>query len=97
VGRYTLAAEYFFLARRQAADTGAARALLQEGIGALMQASLFRQAMQAADRETGALADDPETLRYLARTALAAGDPPHALRFARQLVFVGFGRLEGTK
>jgi hypothetical protein len=97
VGRYALAAEYFFLARRQTAGTGAARPLLQAGIGALMQASLFAQAMQAADRETGDLADDPETLRYLARTALAAGDPPHAVRFARQLVFAGLGGLERAK
>jgi len=65
--------------------------LLREGVGALMQASLFPQAMQAADRELGNLADDPDTLRYLARTALAAGDPPRAVGYARRLVFREFG------
>lgn len=96
-GRYTLAAEYFFLARRQVSDPGTERPLLESGIGALMQASLFQQAMQAADRETGDLAADPDTLRYLARTALAAGDPPRAVRFAHELVFADFRRLGGAK
>ncbi|HEY4370616.1 MAG TPA: hypothetical protein VGN52_01655 [Burkholderiales bacterium] len=95
VGRYTLAAEYYFLARRQTHDRERARSLFHSGIDTLMQASLFKQAMTAADREIGDLDRDPETLRYLARTALAAGDPPHAVGYARRLVFAGFGELAG--
>ena len=87
IGRYTLAAEYYFLARRQTRNKESARGFLREGISTLMSASLFNQAMQAADGELGDLADDPETLRYLARTALAAGDPPRAVGYARRLVF----------
>jgi hypothetical protein len=86
-GRYGIAAEYFLLARRYAGDRDQARELFEEGIGALMAASRFRQAMQAADRHVGDLADDPATLRYLARTALAAGDAPRAAYYARRLVF----------
>jgi hypothetical protein len=33
------------------------------------------------------LADDPETLRYLAQAALAAGYPARAARYAQWLVF----------
>lgn len=95
LGRYTLAAEYFFLARRQAPTRESARTLLHAGIDCLMQASLFKQAMAAADRETGDLIDDPATLRYLARAALAAGDPPHAVAFARRLVFAGLASVAG--
>ena len=95
-GHYTLAAQYFFLARRQTRDPAQARELLHEGIGTLMQASLFRQAMEAADREIGNLADDPETLRYLARTALSAGDAARAVGYARRLVFSGFADSRGS-
>ncbi len=95
-GRYSLAAEYFLLARRQVKDRDTARQLFQEGIGALMAASLFREAMQAAESNLGDLADDPATLRYLARTALAAGDPARASSFVWGLVFNNDSQLPGT-
>lgn len=86
-GRHLLAAEYFLLARRQAADRNAARTYFRQGIEALMAASRFQQALVAADRSLGDLADDPETLRFLIQTALAAGDPIRAARYAQRLVF----------
>jgi|APLak6261670569_1056079.scaffolds.fasta_scaffold03159_2 polysaccharide biosynthesis protein PelB len=86
-GRYTLAAEYFLLARQQAGDRDLARVYFHQGIAALMAASRFQQAMDAVDRNLGDLADDPETLRFLARTALAAGEPRRAARYAQELVF----------
>lgn len=88
-GYHALAARYFMQARERAADTAQARRLFQKGIQAYMQASLFAQAMQAAQHYLGDLAHDLPTLRYLARSALAAGQPALAARYARQLVFVG--------
>ncbi len=87
LGRHALAAEYFLLARHQVRDMAKARELFKQGIGALMAASLYDQAMQAAEAHLGDLADDPDTLRYLMRTALAAGDPQRAAHYARRLVF----------
>lgn len=87
-GRHTLAAEYFLLARQQTADRQEARALFREGIETLMAASRFKQAMKAADRYVGDLSTDPDTLRFLARTALAAGEPARAASYARALVFL---------
>lgn len=86
-GRHTLASEYYLLARRQATSPEAARRYFREGIAALMAASRFTLAMRVAERDIGDLADDPETLRYMARTALAAGDPVRAARYAQWLVF----------
>lgn len=87
-GRHALAAECFLLARKQVGDREQARELFQQGIGAYLAASLFQQAMQAAERDLGDLADDPPTLRFLARSALAAGDPQAAAAYARRLIFI---------
>ena len=54
---------------------------------AQMASSQFDQAMLAADQHIGDLEDDTETLRYLTRAALAAGDPAKAAYYARRLVF----------
>ena len=86
-GDYGLAAEYFLMAREQVTELDEARRLFQAGVGALMAASRFKQAMQAAQMHLGHLDRDPATLRYLARAALAAGDPAQASRYARALVF----------
>ena len=98
LGHHALAAEYFLLAREQVGDRATARNLYKQGIGALMAASLFPQAMQAAESKLGDLADDPDTLRYLMRTALAAGDPRRAALYARRLMFgEGDGRAGGER
>ena len=86
-GEYGLASEYFLIARDRASNLDDARRLLQQGIGTLMAGGQFTQAMRAADRHLGNLSDDTTTLRYLARTAQAAGEPAQAARYARRLVF----------
>lgn len=86
-GDYGVAAEYFLMARDRTRAPEEARRLFQKGIGALMASSRYMQAMRAAELHLGDLADDPETLRYLARTAQAAGDPVQAAIYARRLVF----------
>ena len=86
-GHHAAAATYYFMARDHAASMDESRRLFQSGIRALMAASLFKQAMEEARLRMGDLADDPQTLRFLSRTALAAGDPVAAADYARRLVF----------
>ncbi|MBK7050191.1 MAG: hypothetical protein KBF98_05195 [Rhodoferax sp.] len=86
-GDYEVAAQYFLMARDQTADPDEARRLFQRGIGSLMAASRFKQAMQASDTHLGNLSGDAATLRYLVRTAQAAGEPVRAADYAHRLVF----------
>ncbi len=86
-GRYVMAAEYYLLARTHTPNRDDARGYYQKGIEALMASSRFKLAMQEAQRELGDLADDPSTLRFLARAALAAGEPQQAALYAQRLVF----------
>jgi tetratricopeptide (TPR) repeat protein len=88
LGRYVMAAEYYLLARKHAPDRDDARSYYQKGIEALMASSRFKLAMQEAQRELGDLANDPSTLRFLARSALAAGEPQQAAMYAQRLVFM---------
>jgi len=86
-GQHQMAAAYFLATRDLATDADEARRLFEAGIGAHMAASQFKQAMAAAQQHLGNLANDPQTLRYLTRTALAAGEPELANRYAKALVF----------
>lgn len=86
-GDLDAAAEYFLMARDLCGDRNQARRLFQQGIGAAMAASRYQSAMRLAQTHLGDLADDPATLRYLTRTALAAAAPLLAAEYARKLVF----------
>ena len=86
-GHHAAAANYYFMARDHATSLDESRHWFQSGIRALMAASLFKQAMEEARLHLGDLADDPQSLRFLSRTALAAGDPVAAAAYARRLVF----------
>ena len=86
-GHHAAAAAYYFMARDHATSLDESRRLFQSGIRALMAASQFKQAMEQARLHLGDLADDPQSLRFLSRTALAAGDPVAAAEYARRLVF----------
>nr|WP_315471705.1 hypothetical protein [uncultured Rhodoferax sp.] len=86
-GQYQAAAACYLLARGQAATREQARRLFQKGVETYMAASLFPLAIQAAHRYLGDLEDDLPTLRFLTRTATAAGDPALAAWYARKLVF----------
>ena len=86
-GAYGVAAEYFLMARDQATNVDDARRLFQRGINTHMAASRFSQAMLSAQQHLGNLEADPQTLRYLARSALAAGYPDLAAGYVRRLVF----------
>ncbi|MFM1979694.1 MAG: hypothetical protein RLZ68_959 [Pseudomonadota bacterium] len=86
-GQYIAAASCFLMAQRQATSIDQARQLFQRGIETYMAANLFDAALQAARQDIGDLGEDLPTLRFLARTALSAGAPSEAARYARQLVF----------
>jgi polysaccharide biosynthesis protein PelB len=86
-GQYNAAASCFLMAQHQAASIDQARQLFQRGIETYMAANLFDAALQAARQDIGNLGEDLPTLRFLARTALSAGSPSEAARYARQLVF----------
>jgi hypothetical protein len=86
-GQHAAAATYYFMARELAGPIEESRRLFQRGVSTLMAASLFKQAMEEARLRLGDLADDPQTLRFLSRTAMAAGDPVAAADYARRLVF----------
>ena len=89
LGQYEVAASYFLLARDGAPSTGEARRLFRRGIETYMAASLFKPAMRAAEQHLGDLEADLVTLRFMSRTATAAGDPVRAAYFARKLVYTG--------
>ena len=90
-GQYEGAATYFLLAHDRARSIVDARRLFRKGIETYMAASMFKTAMQAATQHLGDLEADLPTLRFMSRTAIAAGDPLRAAYFARKLVFTTSG------
>lgn len=91
-GQYVAASNYYFLALEKTTQLEEMRHLFLSGVQTLMAASLFKQAMQAAQQHLGDLKNDPQTLRYLSRAALAAGDTQLAASYARLLVFQPKGK-----
>jgi hypothetical protein len=86
-GQHALAAKYYFMARDKAESLPDARRCFQAGVKTLMAAGQYAQALEMAKLKLGDLASDPQTLRFLSHTALAAGDPMAAAGYARRLVF----------
>jgi hypothetical protein len=86
-GQHALAAKYYFMARDIAKSPPDARRFFQTGVKTLMVASQYSQALEMAKLKLGDLSNDPQTLRFLSHTALAAGDPVAAAVYARKLVF----------
>ena len=87
-GNHAMSGEYFLLARVEAKDLNEARRLFKLGIDTLMAGSLYTKAMNSVRAQLGDLEQDPATLRFVVRTALAANDTPMAAEYASKLVFV---------
>lgn len=87
-GHYESAATLYILARENASDRETARQAFRQAIETLMAGGLHALALDTAERHLGDLAGDAPTLRFLAKTALAAGDPQRAAEYARRLIFV---------
>lgn len=86
LGQYQLASEFYRLARTEAGSRDEARLWFRESVATLMAAQHHADAMQLAAQELKELSDDAATLRYLTRTALAAGQPQQAAHYARLLL-----------
>ncbi|MFM0643502.1 tetratricopeptide repeat protein [Paraburkholderia bryophila] len=85
-GRYAAAANAWFEAQRHADDRDQRRARFIAGVKALQAGNDPLAAIQAANAHLGDLADDPDTLRYLANLALAAGRPDLAEQYVKRLL-----------
>ena len=86
-GNYAMSGEYYFLAHEEAKDLGEARRLFKLGIDTLMAGNLYASAVDSVKAHLGQLEQDPETLRWVIRMALAANDTSMAAEFGRKLVF----------
>ncbi|RQH07104.1 tetratricopeptide repeat protein [Paraburkholderia dinghuensis] len=91
-GRYQEAADAWFAAQADAPTLGERRALFLAGLRALQSGNLLPQALDAANRHVGDLADDPDTLRYLTRLAMAAGRPDVAEIYVKRLLKMSLRR-----
>lgn len=87
LGQYQISANYFFRAQEREKEIAAQRRLFKAGLDTLMSGGLYAEAIAAAKDHLGPLEHDVETLRYLARMALAAGQPTEASRYAKALMF----------
>ncbi|MBN3765305.1 tetratricopeptide repeat protein [Burkholderia sp. Ac-20365] len=84
--QHRAAADAWFAAQAQATTRNDKRAAFIAGLRALQSGNDMAATMQAADQHIGDLADDPETLRFLANLALAAGRPDLASKYVKRLM-----------
>lgn len=85
-GAYAESARLYFSAQERAAERGHKRGYFLKGLAALRSGNLLHEALRAADAHLGELRDDEETLTYLTRLALAAGDPKRAQVYVKRLM-----------
>ncbi|CAG9270891.1 tetratricopeptide repeat protein [Paraburkholderia caribensis] len=84
--QHRAAADAWFAVQAQATTRDEKRAAFIAGLRALQSGNDMAATMQAADQHIGDLADDPETLRFLANLALAAGRPDLASKYVKRLM-----------
>ncbi|MBN3754847.1 tetratricopeptide repeat protein [Paraburkholderia sp. Tr-20389] len=84
--QHRAAADAWFAAQAQATTRDEKRAAFIAGLRALQSGNDMAATMQAADQHIGDLADDPDTLRFLANLALAAGRPDLAAKYVKRLM-----------
>jgi Tfp pilus assembly protein PilF len=84
--QHRAAADAWFAAQAQATTRDEKRAAFIAGLRALQSGNDMVATMQAADQHIGDLADDPDTLRFLANLALAAGRPDLAEKYVKRLM-----------
>lgn len=89
-GQYIAAADLLFALQARASSLEQKRDYFRRALATLQSGNLLPEALQAADRHIGELADDEQTLQFLARLALAANDPARAARYMRRLLHLGW-------
>jgi len=86
LGEYRTSARLYFRSMAHSATLDERREYYLAGLRALQAASLFDEAIAAADEYLGPLADDRETLLFLTRLAQACDRPEAAQRYVRRLL-----------
>jgi hypothetical protein len=90
VGEYRAAAAANFAAQTAATSLDEQRHYFIAGVKALQSGNLLDEAVAEAQRRVGPLADDPETLRFLTRLAMACNRPDLADQYARRLLHLSW-------
>ncbi|MGP1630512.1 MAG: tetratricopeptide repeat protein, partial [Giesbergeria sp.] len=83
---YTSCAELYLMARKATVEPQQAKRFYLAAVRALQSGNQPLAALELAEREVGALADDPEILLFLTELARAAGKPDAADRYVRRLL-----------
>ncbi len=86
LGSYSVSAQLYFRAQERSVTAARKREFYMAGVRTLMAGNLYDEAIVEADRNLGTLADDAETLKFLARTAQAANRADAAQRYVRRLL-----------
>ena len=86
VGDYPAAGRFYFYAMRQPGPVENKRIYFLAGLDALQQGGLQKEALVAATKHIGPLANDKKTLVYLARLAHAAGRPDIANEYIKRAI-----------
>ncbi|QHB59459.1 tetratricopeptide repeat protein [Ralstonia solanacearum] len=90
VGNYRESAAANFAAQAAATSLDERRRYFISGLKALQAGGLLEDAMDEAERRVGPLIDDPETLRFLTRLAMACNRADLADRYARRLLHLSW-------
>lgn len=86
LGDHAVAASLYFRAQEASSLPERRREYFRQGVATLMAGNHYAEAMREAERHLGTLADDTETLKFLARAAQAADRADLAQRYARMLL-----------
>lgn len=90
VGNYRESAAANFAAQAAATSLDERRRYFISGLKALQAGGMLDEAMDEAERRVGPLIDDPETLRFLTRLAMACNRADLADRYARRLLHLSW-------
>ncbi|CAG9168624.1 hypothetical protein LMG23992_01223 [Cupriavidus laharis] len=85
-GDYRASARALFEQQARATSLADQRSLFLKALQTLQAGNLLDEALAEAERRGGKLLDDPETLRYLTKLALAANRPDLASRYVERLM-----------
>lgn len=85
-GDYRTAAALYFRAQTAAVTLDLQREYFLAAVETLQSGNLLQDALAAADRHIGSLADDAQTLRFLIRLAQNADQPQRAAQYAKRLL-----------
>ncbi|MWL90140.1 MULTISPECIES: tetratricopeptide repeat protein [unclassified Cupriavidus] len=85
-GNYRDAAQALFEAQSRAKNLYEQRTMFLQALQTLQAGNLLDEALIQAERHGGRLLDDPETLRFLTKLALAANKPDVAAKYVERLL-----------